>query len=316
MLVRGGMSTSVVVRLRARHTAGLQRAWPSDGFDRWCASRDDADRVHDRYAAQGDEPSDVPDEVRPYYGELVDARPVRDVDPDYGTVWYPTGVRTTGAPTTTATGRTVPAATSGSRTSRGAGLPITTATGSGPPAIAGAGSRDPSSPARGSPGRGARSASAGRRSITGAARAGSAGRCYYGYYDPALLDVRQLLPHQRPQRPSRTRFRSTRSATTFAHATVVARAPRVDPRRIAGIAEWRDRALREVADDRSARMSPIQADRRPERKLSDVQNHLMRRSAQQAAPSERLRRDTAGAPSVDPRATRAQAAGGSSMTRA
>jgi hypothetical protein len=60
--------------------------------------------------------------------------------------------------------------------------------------------------------------------------------------------------------------------------TVVSRAPSVDPKRIARSAEWRDRALREVKGDRAAHMSPIATDRRPERRLQDVQGDLMRRT--------------------------------------
>jgi hypothetical protein len=154
VLVRGGMITSVVSG-SAPDQPRAYSAMASDGFDRWCASRDDAERVHDRYAAQGDEPrmcrtrcalTTVSCRLK------VSSRPTPTTEPS-GTR---RGSRTIGAPTTTATGRTVPAATSGSRTSHGAGPPITTAIGSGPRAIAGAGSRGPSSPARGSPGRGAR----------------------------------------------------------------------------------------------------------------------------------------------------------------
>jgi hypothetical protein len=107
VLVRGGMGT-LVASGSSPDTPRAYSALTSDGFDRWCASRDDAYRAHDRNV-DPDERNDVPEEVSPYYGELFVAGPVGRRR-QYGVVWYPTGVPPTGARTTTATGRTAPAA--------------------------------------------------------------------------------------------------------------------------------------------------------------------------------------------------------------
>jgi len=83
-------------------------------------------------------------------------------------------------------------------------------------------------------------------------------------------------------------------------ATVVSRAPSVDPRRIAESQVWRDRARRQVAEDRGARMLPSPADRHPQRTLPEVQEQLLRRPAQGSA-AARGSRDTVAAPTVDHR---------------
>jgi hypothetical protein len=85
------------------------------------------------------------------------------------------------------------------------------------------------------------------------------------------------------------------------HATVVARAPRVDPQRIAESPQWRARAQQMVADDHAARMRPIQGSRLPDRRLSDIQNQLMRRPV--ASPISRRSDETLVAPSIEPRTT-------------
>jgi hypothetical protein len=103
------------------------------------------------------------------------------------------------------------------------------------------------------------------------------GPLYAGYYDPHCwtfvnydhIGSRHLTRYAVPIDQVRNDHRGT---------TVVSRAPSVDPKRIARSAEWRDRALREVKGDRAAHMSPIATDRRPERRLQDVQGDLMRRT--------------------------------------
>jgi hypothetical protein len=300
VLVRGGMITSVV----AGSTPDQPRAYSamaSDGFDRWCASRDDAERVHDSYAAQGNEPKDVPDEVRPYYGEL-STQGRFETDPEYGTVWYPTGVSYDWRPYYDGSWSYGPGGYfwvsnepwgwapyhygnwQWSSSHRWCWVPG--------PVFAGAWV----------------SWSWGSFSVGWApldfwGRPGwIGGPLYDGYYDPGCWTFVNYS-HIHDHNVGRVAVPIDTVRTDIRHATVVTRAPRVDPRRIAASPEWRDRAIRQVVSDRSARMSPIQVGRRPERTLSDVQTHLTRRPAQQTSPSERVRRDTIGStPSVDPRA--------------
>jgi hypothetical protein len=298
VLVRGGMITSVI----SGSTPDQPRAYSamaSDGFDRWCASRDDAERVHDRYAAQGDEPRDVPDEVRPYYGEL-STQGQFEYDPDYGTVWYPTGVSYDWRPYFDGYWSYGPGGYfwvsnepwgwapyhygnwQWSSRHRWCWVPG--------PVFAGAWV----------------SWSWGAFSVGWApldfwGRPGwIGGPLYNGYYSPGCWTfVNYSHIHDHNVRRFAVPIDSVRD--DLRHATVVSRAPRVDPKRIAASREWRDRALRQVVSDRSARMSPIQVDRRPERRLSDVQTHLMRRPVQQVSPSDRARRGTTATLSVDPR---------------
>jgi hypothetical protein len=299
VLVRGGMLTSVV----AGSTPDRPRAYnamASDGFDRWCASRDDADRVHDRYAAQGNEQSEVPDDVRPYYGEL-STHGRFEIDPEYGSVWYPTGVASDWRPYYDGYWSYGPGGyfwvsnepwgwapyhygnwqwTSSHRWCWVPG-----------PVFAGAwvswswGSIN-----------------VGWAPLDFWGRPGwIGGPLHFGFYDPGCWTF-VSYSHIHEHNIHRFAVPIDRIGDDLRHATVVARAPRVDPRRIAASQVSRDRALREVVGDRAARMKPTQLDRRPERSLSDVQNHLMRRPVQQRAPLERVRRGTIGTPSIDPRA--------------
>ena len=297
VLVRGGMGTSVV----AGSTPDSPRAYSalaSDGFDRWCASRDDAYRVHDRYAAQGDEPRDVPDEVRPYYGEL-STQGRFDVDPDYGTVWYPTGVASDWRPYNDGYWSYGPGGYFWVSNEPWGWAPYHY------------GNWQWTSRHRWCwvPGRvfaGAwvswswGSLNVGWAPLDCWGRPGwTGGSLYGGFYDSrSWTFVGYNRIHSR--NVGRYAVPIDRIRDDLRHATVVARAPRVDPRRIAASQRARESALNEVVRDRAARMSPIQTDRRPERRLSEVQNHLMRRP-QQASPVERARRSTIGAPGIEPR---------------
>jgi len=63
-------------------------AYASDGFDRWCEIRDQSYAEH---RDDADVRSDLPSEVSPYYNEL-SANGSWVTVPDYGRVWYPSGV--------------------------------------------------------------------------------------------------------------------------------------------------------------------------------------------------------------------------------
>jgi hypothetical protein len=300
VLVRGGMRT-VAVAGSAPDTPGAYSAFASDGFDRWCGSRDDASRGHDRYAAgDDDQRGNLPDEVRPYYGEL-SAQGSFDVDPDYGTVWYPTGVASDWRPY------------NDGYWSYGPGGYFWVANepwGWAPyhygnwqwtarhhwcwvpgPVFAGAWV----------------SWSWGSLTVGWApldfwGRPGwIGGSLYNGFYDPGCWTfVGYGHFHDHDIRRAAVPIDTIRD--DLRHATVVARPPSVDPRRIAESPLWRGRALRQVVDDHGAQLGPIQTDRRPEQRLSDVQNHLMRRP-QQGSAIARAPRGSVTRPSVDPRVT-------------
>jgi hypothetical protein len=298
VLVRGGTGTSVVVgAVPAPPRAYV--ASTSDAFDRWCDSRDDTYRVHDGSVAQSDEPINVPDEVRPYQTEL-SINGSWGTDPTYGTVWYPTGVPYGWRPY------------HNGYWSYGPGGYFWV-------------SYEPWGWApyhygnwqwtgyRGwcwVPGRvfaGAwvswswGAAYVGWAPLDYWGRPGWVGGPYYaGYYDPGcwtFVGYGNIYARSIPRYavPIGTVHDDLR------HATVVARPPRVDPRRIARSPAVRKSALQEVAADQAAHMRPIQADRRPERSLRDVQNQMMRRP-QQATPAGRGKQSLTVAPSTDPRA--------------
>jgi hypothetical protein len=129
---------------------------------------------------------------------------------------------------------------------------------------------------------------------------GWAGGPYYaGYYDPGCWTFVNYS-HIHADNVHRYAVPIGTVRDDLRHATVVSRAPRVDPRRVAVSQEWRERAWRQVADDHAAHMSPIQADRHPDRRLADVQEHLMRRPLQ-ASPSFHAGPEAAASPSIDRR---------------
>ncbi len=299
VLVRGGTQTSTSVG----SVPGDPRPYStfaSDGFDRWCESREDAYRDHDTYDAGDDERRSVPDEVRPYYGEL-SAHGRWVVDSNYGTVWYPTGVA------------------SGWR-----------------PYSDGYWSYGPSGyfwvsyePWGWAPYHYGNWQWVGLRGwcwVPGRVFAGawvswSWGPLYVGwapldfwgrpawmggpyrggYYDPGCWT---FLSHTNLHVTNVHRYAVPIGtvADDLRHATVVSRAPRVDPRYRAGSKEWRERALRQVSDDRAAHMRPTEAGRHPERRLSDVQNHMMKRSPR--APQGTTATPGSGHLTVDPRPRR------------
>jgi uncharacterized protein DUF6600/FecR-like protein len=86
VLVRGGSRTTVATGYTPEDPRAYS-AYASDGFDRWCETRDAAYRdAGDTAVAQ----NDVPYEVQPYYRELSSYGTWVTV-PDYGRVWYPSG---------------------------------------------------------------------------------------------------------------------------------------------------------------------------------------------------------------------------------
>jgi hypothetical protein len=127
------------------------------------------------------------------------------------------------------------------------------------------------------------------------------GSLFNGFYDPGCWTfVNYGHFHDHDIRRSAVPIDTIRD--DLRHATVVARPPSVDPRRIAESPLWRGRALRQVVDDHAAQLRPIQTDRHPEQRISDVQNHLMRRP-QPGSAIARAPRGSFTRPSVDPPVT-------------
>ncbi len=289
VLVRGGMQ-SVAVAGSTPETPRAYTTFASDGFDRWCEARNDLYRVQDRYTGDSEQPEDVPETLRPYQAELA-LHGSWSVDVTYGSVWYPTGVATGWRPYADGYWSYGPGGYFWVSYEPWGWAPYhygnwqwTGYRGWGwvpGPVFAGAWV---------SWSWGA--AYVGWAPLDYWGRPGWIGGPYYsGYYDPGCwtfvnynnINERHLPRHAVPIDRVRDDLR---------HATVVARGPRVDPRRVAESPVWRERARREVADDRSAHMSPGKADRLPGRRLGDVQDQLARRPAP---------RDTSGGPSIDRR---------------
>ena len=308
VLVRGGMQTAAVAG-SVPETPSAYTAFSSDGFDRWCDARNDFYRVQDRYAGTSDPSVTVPDEVRPYQAEL-SIHGSWTIDNTYGSIWYPTGVAVGWRPYTDGYWSYGPGGYFWVSYEPWGWAPYhygnwqwTGRRGWGwvpGPVFAGAWV---------SWSWGA--AYVGWAPLDYWGRPGWIGGPYYGgYYDPGCwtfvnyknINERHIPRYAVPIDTVRDDLR---------HATVVARGPRVDPRRIAESPAWRERARREVANDRSAHMSPANTDRLPDRRLGEVQDQLRRRPSQgvpvgrapRSAPFAGTPRDTGGAPSTDRRTT-------------
>jgi len=299
VLVRGGQR-SVVVAGSAPDAPRAYSAFASDGFDRWCEARDEAYRSHDRNTATDDvDRSQVPEEVRPYYSELSQNGEFAE-DPEYGTVWYPSGVGAGWRPYYDGYWSYGPGGYfwvsyepwgwapyhygNWQWTYRGwcwvpgrvfAGAWVSWSWGS---------------------------LYIGWAPLDYWGRPAWLGGPYYGgYYDPGCWTFVNY-GHFHDDHLRRYAVPIATVRPELGQNTVVSRPPRVDPKRIAQSPEWRDRALRQVSDDHAARMRPIQPDRRPTQRMSDVQDHLLRRAPQgqgRIAPSK----DVSDRPSIDRRAT-------------
>ena len=297
VLVRGGMTTAAVAG-SAPETPRAYTTFSSDGFDRWCDARDDFYRGQARSAGAEEQPEALPEEVRPYQAEL-SHHGTWTVDATYGSVWYPSGVSASWRPYTNGYWSYGPGGYFWVSYEPWGWAPFHYGNWQWTayrgwcwvpgPVFAGAWV---------SWSWGA--AYVGWAPLDYWGRPGWIGGPYYsGYYDPGcwtFVGYNHLASRQIPRYavPLRT------VGDDLRHSTVVARAPSVDPRRIAESPAWRERARREVAGDRSAHMNPSRADRIPERRLADVQNQMLRRPAQAQAVT-RAPRDTAVAPSTDRR---------------
>ena len=284
VLVRGGTQTTVVGG-GAPGTPQAYSAFASDGFDRWCASRDEAYRSHDAVASSDTGSSgDVPSEVRPYYGELSSYGSWENV-PDYGTVWSPSGV------------------SAGWR-------PYADGYWSYGPSGYFWVSSEPWGWAPYHYGCWQWVGGHGWCWIPGSVFAGAwvswswgglyvgwaplnywgqpcwhSGAYAYGYYDPGcwtFVGYHDLASThvQRYAVPA-----GHIGGDELRHATVVARPPRVDPRRLANTPSVRDEARRLVAEDHSSAMRPIDVRSHPDHTLIDTQNQIMKRAYRPSNPA-------------------------------
>jgi FecR protein len=284
VLVRGGMRT-VTKSGSSPDVPKSYSAFASDGFDRWCDAREDSYRAHDPDATRDDEArADVPEEVRPYYSELSQNGSWSEV-PDYGTVWSPNSVATGWRPYTDGYWTYGP----------GGYFWVSSEPWGWAPYHYGNWQWVGHHGWCWVPG----------RVFAGAWVSWSFGSLYVGwapldfwgrpgwiggpfvngFYDPGCWTFVNY-DHVNARDVHRYAVPIGTVHDDLHGATVVSRAPRVDPRRFAGTAEWRDRALRQASDDHAAQMRPIDTARRPDRRLSDLQDHLMKRpSAATPAPS-------------------------------
>ena len=284
VLVRGGNRTFVVDG-SAPDAPRSYSALRGDEFDRWCDSRDDTYRAHERYD-DDDYQDEIPYEVRPYYGELSGyGRWV--MTSDYGRVWVPAGVAPSWRPYSDGYWAYGPGGYFWVSYEPWGWAPYhygnwQWVVGNGWCWI---------------PGRVFAGAWVswswgslylgwapldfwGRPCWTG-------GHYYSGYYDPSCWTfVNYSNIHVTNVRRYAVPIGTV--GNDLRRATVVARPPRIDPRRIAQSKDWRDRALRQVSEDRRARLAPIDATHRPERRLRDVQDRLYERSAQARRGTDRI----------------------------
>ncbi len=284
VLVRGGMRTSV----DPSSVPGNPRAFntfAADSFDRWCIDRNQAYRVQDRYADSGggDPYGELPDEVRPYYGELSDYGQWVN-EPTYGWVWSPYAVSAGWRPYYDGYWDYGPGGYFWVSSEPWGWAPYhygrwNWVLGTGWCWI---------------PGRvfgGAwvswswGSAYIGWAPLDFWDRPAFVSTIFYDYYDPhcwSFVDYDHFYSHDR--RPHIVPFE--RVGTSLRGNTVVVRPPRIPPQRLAG-AEWRERAVREARDDRFARVPPVSRDRVPDTRFRDVEARMARRDLPGRIPGSR-----------------------------
>lgn len=316
VLVRAGMSAWVEPGEGPEGPSPFS-TFARDGFDRWCEARDEAFRPRERIAAEDDyeDEPEVPYEVRPYYAELA-AYGRWVFVPTYGWCWYPVGVGPGWRPYVDGYW------------------------------IYGPGgyfwvSHEPWGWAPYHYGRWSWVRGFGWCWIPGRVFAGAwvawswgslyVGWCpldywdrpafvttlHLGYYDPVAwtfvavdhVVVRDVRRYAVPVATVRTALRSH---------VVVARPPRIEPRRLAQGREWRERAVRLASEDRGARMRPVARDVTPRERFVDLEPRRLERIAArsvQRAPALREPPSAGRAPAVGrvpssvtrgPRAGRAQ----------
>jgi len=280
VLVRGGMRT-VVSPVSAPNDPRPHNTFALSAFDRWCADREERLRAKATYARHRDRDDDddysvedVPDEVRPYYRELSDNGRWVYV-PTYGYSWYPYDMEPGWRPYND--GRWV----------------------YGPHGYFWVGNEPwgwaPYHYGRWnwvtgygwcwSPGRvfaGAwvswswGSIHVGWSPLDFWGRPAFYGSIYYDYYDPGCwtfisyqhFGVRSYRTYAVPV---------SRIGVAVRENTVVVRPPRVAPRELVRVPAVRERALRQVREDRVAHVLPISRESTPSRRFKEVEDRLIQR---------------------------------------
>jgi hypothetical protein len=276
VLVRGGQRTNAYRGIIPEDARAFS-SYASDGFDRWVASRDESFRGGERIASDGTA-EELPEEVRPYYREL-SSYGNWVVVPEYGRVWYPNDVPV------------------GWR-----------------PYWDGYWNYGPhgyfwvsNEPWGWAPYRYGRWSWVGGRGwcwIPGRVFAGAwvswswgsayfgwapldywgypahiGGYYHHGHYDPGCWTFvdHHHMGHHDVRRYAVPVDRVPRGELDGNR--VIARAPTVPPRRLAESREWRDRAARQAASTPTIRTQPADRDRTPDRRLSEVENRLARKTS-------------------------------------
>ncbi|HEX4824991.1 MAG TPA: DUF6600 domain-containing protein [Candidatus Polarisedimenticolaceae bacterium] len=282
VLVRGGTGTSVA-QGSAPAEPQPHTSFASDGFDRWCATRDAAYRPNEQMA-QGGQPDQgqVPQEVQPYYNELSTYGSWNNV-PTYGNVWTPSGVPSGWQPYGSGYWNYGP----------GGYFWVSSEPWGWAPYHYGNWQWVPSYGWSWIPGdvfAGAwvswswGSAYVGWAPLDYWGHPGCAGGAYaYGYYGPGSWT---FVNYNNVYASNVHRYAvpiGSIPPNDLRHANVVTNPPRVDPRHFAGSRELQQKAFQETALDRSGRMRPLDETAlrsRPSRTMNDIRRDIVRSEPQ------------------------------------
>jgi hypothetical protein len=278
ILVQGGMRTEVFAGTLPEE-AWAFNTFVTDNFDRWVDERDAIYRVRDRYPGAPEYSAEtydaLPAEVQPYYQEL-SYHGDWTLDENYGHVWYPSAVPADWSPYHDGYWDYGP----------GGYFWVSYEPWGWAPYHYGRWNWVVGYGWCWAPGRvfsGAwvawswGSAHVGWAPIDYWGRPCSVRGIYYGYYDPhswTFVDYAHV-GHRNYQRHA---VRVDDIGADIRHATVVTRAPRVSPTRLASSREARVRAMRMVEEDRAGRMRPVDRTSRPSLTMNDVERRMRGRS--------------------------------------
>ena len=284
VLVRGGMRTTVEPGSIPSDPRAFN-TFATDGFDLWCDRRDEAYRVRIGSGGVGDGGGDaydaVPSEVRPYYGELSSSGRWVSV-PTYGWVWYPYDVAPGWRPYGDGYWDYGP---------RGYFWVSNESWGWAPyhygrwnwvigfgwcwaPGRVFGGSWVSWSWG---------SLYVGWAPLDYWDRPAFANNLWYDYYDPTcwtFVNYDHIGGHD----IHRYAVPIDRIRGDLPRMAVVTRPPRISPRSLATDPSVRERAAREAADDRSARVRPVSRDRVPDTKFRSVEERVIERSRERSRP--------------------------------
>lgn len=102
------------------------------------------------------------------------------------------------------------------------------------------------------------------------------GSLWYDYYDPwcwTFVDYHHPVGHDVP----RYAVPVERVRGDLPRHAVGTRAPLVSPKKLRDSAEWRERAVRQTAEERGGRMGPGRKDATPRTKFTDIEDRIVRR---------------------------------------